>query len=164
MRKSVSQILIVTVAFPILLSWVSISESPGQQPLVLPLGHGSCWHLVKVTDFYTANLVDVVQIFLEDEVRTQPGDRNFSSTQFFPIETHTSGDPCCFCRIVNVNSISTQLNHSHLYNIWMRAIWCAVFIIVILVGSFPRGCHFLIGRIQTNSMNRLIVLRNAPKR
>ena len=38
------------------------------------------------------------------------------------------------CRSVNVNSISTQLNYSHLYYICVRALECALFIIFMLVG------------------------------
>ena len=68
--------------------------------------------------------------------------RNFRRKRPTPV-----GTPPSSCRIVNVNSITTQLNLRHLYYIWVRAIEGALFTSFILVGWFPRGCQFLIGRI-----------------
>ena len=55
--------------------------------------------------------------------------RNFSRPNPTSVEIRPSA-----CRIVNVNSISTQLNFSHLYYIWVRAIEGALFTSFILVG------------------------------
>ena len=55
--------------------------------------------------------------------------RNFRRKRPTPVDT-----PISSCRIVNVNSISTQLNLRHLYYIWVRAIEGALFTSFILVG------------------------------
>ena len=142
------QILFVIIASPNLSWWGSNSESLSHQPKVLPLGHGSCWLWIEVTHFYTINMAEFAQIFRATWVQRQPGAqkffqvRNFPRTKPTPVETPPSS-----CRIVNVNSISTQLNFRYLYYICVRGFECALFTSFILVGWFPRGCQFLIGRI-----------------
>ena len=68
--------------------------------------------------------------------------RNFSRPNPTSVEIRPSA-----CTTVNGNSISTQLNFRNLYYICVRGFECALFNSFILVGWFPRGCQFVIGRI-----------------